>query len=48
MKHERILPREAAEQMARERLAEAMKFRRFSSGWSIQAPKPDPELRAVS
>jgi glutamate dehydrogenase (NAD(P)+) len=48
MKHERILPREAAVAMARERLDEAMKYRRFSSGWSVQAPKPDVELRAVS
>ena len=48
MKHERILPREAAVQMARERLAEAMMFRRFSSGWSVQAPRPDVDLRAVS
>ena len=48
MKHERILPREAAVAMARERLDEAMKYRRFSSGWSVQAPKSDVELRAVS
>ena len=48
MKHERILPREAAVAMARERLDEAMRYRRFSSGWSVQAPKPDVELRAVS
>jgi glutamate dehydrogenase (NAD(P)+) len=48
MKHERILPRKAAVAMARERLDEAMKYRRFSSGWSVQAPKPDLELRAVS
>ena len=48
MKHERILPREAAVQMARERLAEAMKFRRFTSGWSVQAPRPELDLRAVS
>ena len=48
MKHERILPREAAVAMSRERLAEAMRYQRFSSGWSVQAPRPDPELRAVS
>ena len=48
MKHERILPREAAVEMSRERLAEATRYRRFSSGWSMQAPKPDPDLRAVS
>jgi hypothetical protein len=48
MKHERVLPREAAVAMARERLDEAMKYRRFSSGWSVQAPRPDAELRAVS
>ena len=48
MKHERILPREAAVTMSRERLEEAMRYQRFSSGWSVQAPRPDPELRAVS
>ena len=48
MKHERILPREAAVAMARERLDEAMRYRRFSSGWSVQRPRTDHELRAVS
>jgi glutamate dehydrogenase (NAD(P)+) len=48
MQKERILPREAAVRMARERLSEAMRFRRFSSGWSVQAPKPPIDLRAVS
>ena len=48
MKHDRILPREAAVAMARERLDEAMRYRRFSSGWSVQRPRTDLELRAVS
>lgn len=48
MKHQRILPREAAVRMARERLDEAMMFRRFSSGWSVQAPRPEVDLRAVN
>ncbi|MEJ2128196.1 MAG: Glu/Leu/Phe/Val dehydrogenase [Woeseiaceae bacterium] len=48
MKHERILPRAAAVTMARERLDEAMRYRRFSSGWSVLRPRTDQELRAVS
>jgi glutamate dehydrogenase (NAD(P)+) len=48
MKHDRILPREAAVAMARERLDEAMRYRRFSSGWSVQRPRKERELRAVS
>jgi len=48
MKHDRILPREAAVAMARERLDEAIKYQRFSSGWSVQSPRTDLELRAVS
>jgi len=48
MKHDRILPREAAVAMARERLDEAMKYQRFSSGWSVQRPRTDLELRAVN
>jgi glutamate dehydrogenase (NAD(P)+) len=48
MKHERILPREAAVAMARARLDEAMRYRRFSSGWSVLRPRTDKELRAVS
>ena len=48
MKHERILPREAAVEMARERIADAMKYQRFSSAWAPKTPGIDVELRAVS
>ncbi len=48
MKHERILPRQAAVEMARERLGEAMKYQRFSSARAVKGPGTEPELRAVS
>lgn len=48
VKHERILPREAAVEMARERIEDAMKYQRFSSAWAPQRLAGDVELRAVS
>lgn len=48
MKHERILPREAAVEMARERIEDAMKYQRFSSAWAPQRLAGEVELRAVS
>ena len=48
MKHERILPREAAVGMARERIEDAMKYQRFSSAWAPERLAGEIELRAVS
>ena len=48
MKHERILPREAAVAMARERLGRSDEIPAFQLRMVGSGPKPDVELRAVS
>ncbi len=48
MKKGRVLPREAATAMARERVGEAMKYQRFNSGRGLQKPGVDFVMRAVS
>ena len=47
MKRGRILPRRAAEEMARERLQKAMRFERFNAGHEFVRPKQGPVIRAV-
>jgi glutamate dehydrogenase/leucine dehydrogenase len=44
----KVLPREAAVQMARERIASAMQYQRFHSGRRPQQPGIEPVVRAVS
>jgi glutamate dehydrogenase/leucine dehydrogenase len=46
-KRDRVLPREAAVQMARERIASAMQYQRFHSGRRPQQPRIEPVVRAV-
>jgi hypothetical protein len=48
MRHGRILPREAAVKMARERVDAAMQYERFRSGRGLQQPGVDFVMRAVS
>ena len=48
MKKGRVLPREAAVAMARERVGEAMKYQRFNSGRGLKQPGVDFVMRAVS
>jgi glutamate dehydrogenase (NAD(P)+) len=48
MQRERILPREAAVKMARERVDAAMQYQRFNSGCGLQQPGVDFVMRAVS
>jgi glutamate dehydrogenase (NAD(P)+) len=48
MKRGRVLPRQAAMAMARERIMEAMQYQRFHGGLPPQTPGADYELRAVS
>jgi len=47
MRSGRILPREAAVAMARERVEAAMQYQRFNSGRGLQQPGVDFEMRAV-
>jgi glutamate dehydrogenase (NAD(P)+) len=48
MKQERILPREAAIAMARERVGAAMQYQRFNAGRRLSATNTDVTLRAAS
>jgi glutamate dehydrogenase/leucine dehydrogenase len=48
MKHGRILPRQAAIAMARERVGAAMQYQRFNAGRRLQAATEDVILRAAS
>lgn len=48
MKRERILPREAAVAMARERVGAAMRYQRFNSGHHLQTSRSEFAIRAVS
>jgi glutamate dehydrogenase/leucine dehydrogenase len=48
MKSSRMLPREAAVAMARERVGAAMKYQRFNSGRGLEQPGVDFVMRAVS
>ncbi len=47
-RRDRILPREAAVQMARERVSNAMQYQRFHSGRRPKQPGVKPVVRAVS
>ena len=47
-KRDKILPREAAVQMARERVGNAMQYQRFNSGRRFKKPGVKPVFRAVS
>ena len=47
-KRDKILPREAAVQMARERVGKAMQYQRFNSGRRFKQPGVKPVFRAVS
>ena len=46
-KRDQVLPRQAAVQMARERIASAMQYQRFHSGRRPQQPRIEPVVRAV-
>jgi len=48
MKDERILPRQAAVAMARERVGAAMQYQRFNAGRRLKAVNEDVVLRAAS
>lgn len=47
-RRDKILPREAAVQMAKERVTSAMRYQRFNSGRGLQEPGVKPVFRAVS